>query len=123
MDLGCEHPRLSAWICLALGVFLPVSVQLTEQLCVCGYEMQQVSSEGRGLGRADGSHKEFQPRCHYRSSALTREKLGLDRGMAVNFYFLSMQRNRVLERKKCSLASCKSHWKSRSKVGRAVVVL
>lgn len=54
---------------------------------------------------ADGSHKECQPRCHSRSSGLTREQLGLDRGMAVNCYFLSMQRNRdrVLERKKCSL--------------------
>lgn len=46
MDLGCKHPRLPAWICLALGVFLPDGVQLTEHLCVCGYKMQQVSSEG-----------------------------------------------------------------------------
>lgn len=123
MDLGCEHPRLPAWICLALGVFLPGSVQLTEQLCVCGYKMQQVSSEGRGLGRREGSHKECQPGCRSRSSGLTREKLGLDRGMAVNCYFLSVQRSRVLKRKKCSLASYKSHWKSRAKGGRAVVLL
>lgn len=121
MDLGCKHPRLPAWICLALGVFLPDGVQLTEHLCVCGYKMQQVSSEGGGLGRADGNHKECQHGCCSRSSGLTREKLGLDR--AVNCYFLSMQRNRIFERKKCSLASWKSHQKSRSKVGRAVVVL
>lgn len=85
--------------------------------------MQQVSSEGVGLGRADGSHEECQPGCHSRSSGLTREVLGLDTGMAVNCCVLSMQRNRVLGRKKSSLASCKSHWKSRSKVGRAVLVL